>query len=503
MKISSVTIPAGPGEWDLNRLHQVVGEHKLERGRLEFKRELGNGNSTLEAIAALANTFGGVVLIGVDEDKAGLGRIVGVAAAERDRLARMCWDRLVPPFSPDIIPIELGGNGKYVLAVLIDPGYVRRPVMLTQGNKILVRIEGHSVPADWYRLRDLFSEQPDSATAPVLPASGGFVPSPGFAHPDLGIRGRLVVTGPRGHSDYITEAARGAILGTLNSNDAPVTGITSGVSDLMHTWSGGNWHSRYWQLYGPASTRLVNAEWHGLATGGQGLTEARLGLELIPGQSQSDNLLITLETLVTNPRRAAEGDQIKANLGNAEEPFSSYLVELAPTPFLALVDLGRLMFGIFATLWGPLGAQVSNTVLGQPLGPPAQLDLAVFTVAQSMPSHIPLSDCVNFGTARLIPGNTPLPWTDLGPIQPDQHLFSRTEQEQVIHGWLVRLGVHNGYQDIEQEIARTQRLPDRPDRTALRTLRQSPGSRSRRASARLGQARDRRAWSGAGLPGSH
>jgi predicted HTH transcriptional regulator len=37
--------------------------------RIEYKRELGNGNRAMEAIAALANTFGGIVLLGVDEDK--------------------------------------------------------------------------------------------------------------------------------------------------------------------------------------------------------------------------------------------------------------------------------------------------------------------------------------------------------------------------------------------------------------------------------------------------
>ena len=35
---------------------------------------LGNGRSTLEAITALANTFVGVVLIGVDEDLQGAGQ---------------------------------------------------------------------------------------------------------------------------------------------------------------------------------------------------------------------------------------------------------------------------------------------------------------------------------------------------------------------------------------------------------------------------------------------
>jgi len=158
-----VTIPAGPDEWDLSRIQQLVTDNDLERARIEYKRELGNGNKALEAIAALANTFGGVVLIGVDETKQGTGKLTGVDAGERDRLARLCWDQLVPPFNPQIIPIRLDPSDKYVLAVVVDPEHTRRPVMLTQGNKVLIRLEGNNKPADWYRLRELFAEQHASA----------------------------------------------------------------------------------------------------------------------------------------------------------------------------------------------------------------------------------------------------------------------------------------------------------------------------------------------------
>lgn len=121
-----MTIPATSDQWDLARLQQLVAEQDLERARIEYKRELGNGNSTLEAIAALANTFGGVVLVGVDEDEQGADRLAGVEARDRDRLARMRWDKLVPPYSPEIAAIKLGTSDRYVLAVLVNPDYARR-----------------------------------------------------------------------------------------------------------------------------------------------------------------------------------------------------------------------------------------------------------------------------------------------------------------------------------------------------------------------------------------
>jgi hypothetical protein len=53
-----VAFSPSPDEWDLDRLQRLVIENDLERGRIEYKRELGNGHKTLEAIAALANSFG-------------------------------------------------------------------------------------------------------------------------------------------------------------------------------------------------------------------------------------------------------------------------------------------------------------------------------------------------------------------------------------------------------------------------------------------------------------
>ena len=85
----------------------------------------------------MAHTFGRVVLMGVDEDKQGLNRLSGVPAAERNRLVSMCWSQLTPPFSPEIIPIKLNHDDRYILATVINTDYIRRPVMLNKGNKVL------------------------------------------------------------------------------------------------------------------------------------------------------------------------------------------------------------------------------------------------------------------------------------------------------------------------------------------------------------------------------
>ena len=68
---SPVTTPASQDAWDLDRIRQIVTQNELERSRIEYKRQLDDGRRTLEAITALANTFGGVVLVGVDESQQG------------------------------------------------------------------------------------------------------------------------------------------------------------------------------------------------------------------------------------------------------------------------------------------------------------------------------------------------------------------------------------------------------------------------------------------------
>lgn len=441
-------------EWDLDHLRQLVSENDLEHSRIEYKRELGNGHKTLEAIAALANTFGGVVLVGVDEAKQGLDRLTGVGARERDRLVSLCWSQLVPPFSPEIIPIKLDQPGLFVFAVVIDSDYARRPIMLTQGNKVVVRLADKNVAPDWYRLRELYTEESASGRRTDMPGDLGsmYMPGPNEAAADLCVRGKLWLRGPRGRSIHITETARQDVLDLLNSDDVNLTGSSSAVGALMRAWSGPNWQSEGWELQGRASTRLLNVRWRGLALGGQTLTEARIALELARSPAHGDSLSIRLDILLTNPRRASQGDEASELFNDSD--LSGALAVLPPEVFTDLGTVGRLMLSVLGALWGPLGEQVSTAILGQHLGPPAKIATAVSTVETGTPSRIPINECVDFGTADLIPGNTPHSYTEFGPMQPDRSLLNASDQEQVVRDWLTQLCVDSGYQNVQQELAR-------------------------------------------------
>jgi Putative DNA-binding domain len=150
--------------------------------------------------SALANTFGGVVLVGVDEDKQGPDRLTGIPSTDRTRLVSWCWSRLTPPFSPEVIPVSLGHDDLYVLAVVINTDYIRRPVMISQGNRVPVRLDDQNQAPDWYRLRDLFTEQaPGNLDLNLPPADPTVTTRQGhYPDTDLALRGRLLLAGPRG-----------------------------------------------------------------------------------------------------------------------------------------------------------------------------------------------------------------------------------------------------------------------------------------------------------------
>src|SRR4051794_783577 len=83
-------------------LSAFLSQQLAEGVSLEYKREVND--KCLATIAALANTYGGLLLIGVEDDKTACG----VPITERARLINLCHGRLEPPFTPEVIPVEVG-----------------------------------------------------------------------------------------------------------------------------------------------------------------------------------------------------------------------------------------------------------------------------------------------------------------------------------------------------------------------------------------------------------
>jgi hypothetical protein len=120
----------------------------------------------------MANTYGGVIFVGVGEDKSTRPARpalppVGVDSDVRERLVNQCYTRLQPPFAPDVIPVTVSG-GAEVLVVRIDTDRAQRPIVLSlkDSHKVWIRLEARNAGADRYRLAALFDEEPPRTRGP-------------------------------------------------------------------------------------------------------------------------------------------------------------------------------------------------------------------------------------------------------------------------------------------------------------------------------------------------
>jgi hypothetical protein len=341
--------------------------------------------------------------------------------------------------------------------------------MLNKENRVFVRLEDQNQAPDWYRLRDLYAEQAADNRDISLPPADTRVYGRSEHDPDvdLVLRGRLLLTGSRGRPAKITGSTHAALLASLASKDAPLTGTGSALLDITSQMVAAPFGATRWQLAGRANSRRFSACWQSVAPNGRVLTEARIRVKIKPRPGHGDTLLITVDTLLTDPRRPALSEIFgkaspKPN-GFAEDSSTDEAWEALttaanykPTPFIGLGALRKVMLDITGTLWGAPAEALSTSVLRQPLGPPALLDITIFGASIHRDTPIPpLNQRIDFGTAQPIPGNTPDSWANLSPIQPDRDLLSSpAAQALIIREWLIQLGIDIGYQDIEQEVAR-------------------------------------------------
>lgn len=95
-----------------------------ESKTLEFKRDASSLDSILKAVIAFANTAGGIVLIGVEDD----GTIVGLnnPGKEQEKIVNSIANRIKPFLSPDFSIITV--KDKQVLVIQVD--YIPAPYYL-------------------------------------------------------------------------------------------------------------------------------------------------------------------------------------------------------------------------------------------------------------------------------------------------------------------------------------------------------------------------------------
>jgi hypothetical protein len=100
----------------------------------------------------MANTYGGVILMGATDDR----KIVGVKEATIQAVAQLCYSKIEPPWVPPIIPVPFDdGSDRYVLVLRVVAGQHPSPLLLE--SIAYVRHQLTTYPADWRRLGELFT----------------------------------------------------------------------------------------------------------------------------------------------------------------------------------------------------------------------------------------------------------------------------------------------------------------------------------------------------------
>src|SRR5256886_14732576 len=147
--------------------------HQVREGRVvEYKKIVTN--EVVEVIASYANTFGGLVLVGVETaaapDRDLPGNVPGVKPDQKEALVNKINELLDPPWwCPEVIQVPWGSNGDVVLAVRVDAATAPRPVMY-QG-RFPVRMDGRKANADRRLVKLLLDEaRPPVAATPERPS---------------------------------------------------------------------------------------------------------------------------------------------------------------------------------------------------------------------------------------------------------------------------------------------------------------------------------------------
>jgi hypothetical protein len=135
----------------IERVRELVAQAQPESLTLEYKE--GFTPNIVKSIAAMANTYGGLILVGATDQR----QIVGVPEDTIIKITSACYEKLEPPWEPEIIPVRMAPSSDlFVHVVRVDPAHAPRPVLVDGAAPI--RLHGRVAKADRGRLAQLFAE---------------------------------------------------------------------------------------------------------------------------------------------------------------------------------------------------------------------------------------------------------------------------------------------------------------------------------------------------------
>ena len=110
----------------IGRVRTLVRQVGAESPTIEYKEQMCD--TIVRGLAALGNTYGGLLLVGITDD-----RIVrGVKEKTIESVADHCAAKIEPPWVPEIIAVPLGqGSDLHVLVLRVVPGNTPGPCWST------------------------------------------------------------------------------------------------------------------------------------------------------------------------------------------------------------------------------------------------------------------------------------------------------------------------------------------------------------------------------------
>ncbi len=140
----------------IERVRDLVEQSEPEGLTLEYK--LQPTSNIAVSVAAMANTYGGIIIVGVRDGRR-MERLVGITQEQITAIASSIHDTLEPPWEPELIPVAMSDQeNRYVLVIRIDHTVAPRPILIKGAAPI--RLQGRNGVADRSRLRELFTENP-------------------------------------------------------------------------------------------------------------------------------------------------------------------------------------------------------------------------------------------------------------------------------------------------------------------------------------------------------
>lgn len=414
---------ASMADLTIERIRALVARpDQVESQTLEFKREYAP--SLLKSIAAMANTYGGMILVGVNDRAAdGEDRVVGAdAQSALDQIVSGCYEKFDPPWEPKFIAVPLDDDsGRSVIVIKVDPNAAPRPLLMDM--KAPIRLSGRNASADRDRLLTLAREDRLAEAVPmgqhVTPPQ---MPQNNDGSPTADLVFRTGINVPIGEAAAwrpLSERTLATLANALNDSPLPhaLLSICHGAADSFH----------HFRRAGHNRSRRARLAWHA-------------GSKELAGFPVEAVVTVALpDVYAANPGVA----QVQIDVISRLRRFAAALGPHSFDYFYPVPDLCVLLEGILAAV-----------VDGSVVAALAELaDVEEVLVAQPQQLHLVAGDAV--GNLLHTEGLIPVPEDSGGShggifiANPAMDLRVEAERREQVDNWMRQLGLDAGLTGME------------------------------------------------------